>query len=99
MAAGASVRDPMWRMPLWPGYKAAIETEIADVRNDSAEWAQGGSITAALFLQKFAPTTGAWAHMDIFAWNPRGRPGWPEGGEAQGLRASFEMLSRRFSKK
>ena len=56
-------------------------------------------LTAALFLQKFAPTTGAWAHMDIFAWNPRARPGWPEGGEAQGLRAAFEMLSRRFPAK
>jgi leucyl aminopeptidase len=34
--------------------------------------------------------------MDIFAWNPRAQPGRPEGGEAQGLRACFEMLSRRF---
>ena len=83
-------------MPLWPGYRAALETEIADVRNDSAAWAQAGSITAALFLQKFAPTSGAWAHMDIFAWNPRAQPGRPEGGEAQGLRACFEMLSRRY---
>ena len=94
-AAGA-VGDPLWRMPLWPGYRAALDSEIADVRNDSANWAQAGSITAALFLQKFAPTTGAWAHMDIFAWNPRAQPGRPEGGEAQGLRACFEMLSRRF---
>ena len=94
--AGRAVGDPLWRMPLWPGYRAALETEIADVRNDSAGWAQAGSVTAALFLQKFAPTTGAWAHMDIFAWNPRARPGWPEGGEAQAMRACFEMLSRRF---
>jgi leucyl aminopeptidase len=84
-------------MPLWPGYRASIDSELADLRNDSAGWAQAGSVTAALFLQKFAPTTGAWAHMDIFAWNPRGRPGWPEGGEAQALRACFEMLKRRFA--
>ena len=83
-------------MPLWPGYRAALETEIADMKNDSSAWAQAGSVTAALFLQKFAPATGAWAHMDIFAWNPRAQPGRPEGGEAQGLRACFEMLSRRF---
>ena len=99
LAAAAAVGDPLWRMPLWPGYKPALEAEIADLRNDPAAWAQAGSVTAALFLQKFAPTTGAWAHMDIFAWNPRARPGWPEGGEAQGLRASFEMLSRRFDAK
>ena len=97
LAAATAVGDPMWRMPLWPGYVAALDTEIADVKNDSSAWAQAGSVTAALFLQKFAPTTGAWAHMDIFAWNPRARPGWPEGGEAQAMRACFEMLSRRYS--
>ncbi len=96
LAAAAAVGDPMWRMPLWPGYVAALDTEIADVKNDSSAWAQAGSVTAALFLQKFAPATGAWAHMDIFAWNPRARPGWPEGGEAQAMRACFEMLSRRY---
>lgn len=96
LEAARAVGDPLWRMPLWAGYRAALETEIADLRNDSAGWAQAGSVTAALFLQRFAPTTGAWAHMDIFAWNPRARPGWPEGGEAQALRACFEMLSRRY---
>jgi leucyl aminopeptidase len=96
LAAAAEVRDPLWRMPLWPGYRAALDTEIADVKNDSSAWAQAGSVTAALFLQKFAPTTGAWAHMDIFAWNPRARPGFPEGGEAQALRACFQYLRTRF---
>ena len=96
LAAGTAVRDPLWRMPLWAGYRSALDTEIADLKNDSSAWAQAGSVTAALFLQRFAPTTGAWAHMDIFAWNPRAQPGRPEGGEAQGLRACFEMLSRRF---
>lgn len=96
LAASSAVRDPLWRMPLWPGYRVAIDSDIADVRNDSASWAQGGSITAALFLQKFAPTTGAWAHLDVFAWNSRNRPGHPEGGEAQGLRAAYAMLKSRY---
>ena len=96
LEASRAVGDPVWPMPLWPGYRAALDSEIADVRNDSAAWAQAGSITAALFLQKFAPATGAWAHLDIFAWNPRARPGKPEGGEAQALRACFEMLDRRY---
>lgn len=96
LAASAAVGDPLWRMPLWSGYRAALDSDIADVRNDSAAWAQAGSVTAALFLQKFAPVTGAWAHMDIFAWNPRKRPGYLEGGEAQAIRACFEMLSRRY---
>ncbi len=97
LAAATAVRDPLWRMPLWPGYRAAIDSDIADVRNDSAAWAQGGSITAALFLQKFAPTTGAWAHLDVFAWNSRGRPGHLEGGEAQSLRAAYAMLKARYA--
>ncbi len=97
LEAARAVGDPLWRMPLWPGYSAALEAEIADLRNDPAGWAQAGSVTAALFLQRFAPTTGSWAHMDIFAWNPRARPGWPEGGEAQAIRACFEMLKRRFA--
>ena len=96
--AGRAVGDPLWRMPLWAGYRASLDSEIADVRNDSAAWAQAGSVTAALFLQKFAPTTGSWAHMDVFAWNPRGRPGWPEGGEAQAIRACFRYLSDKFVK-
>ena len=96
LSAGRDVGDPLWRMPLWPGYRASIESELADVKNDSSAWAQAGSVTAALFLQMFAPTTGAWAHMDIFAWNSRARPGWPEGGEAQALRACYAMLSARY---
>ncbi len=96
LSAGRAVRDPLWRMPLWAGYRSAVESEIADLRNDSAAWAQAGSVTAALFLQRFAPTTGSWAHMDIFAWNPRGRPGWPEGGEAQAIRACHAMLAARY---
>ncbi|NBB63960.1 leucyl aminopeptidase family protein [Pseudomonas sp. ODNR1LW] len=96
LAAGSEVGDPLWRMPLWPGYRSALDTEIADIKNDSSAWAQAGSVTAALFLQRFAPTTGAWAHMDIFAWNPRARPGYPEGGEAQAIRACYALLKRRY---
>jgi leucyl aminopeptidase len=97
LRASADVSDPVWRMPLWAGYRSSIDSDIADVRNDSAGWAQAGSVTAALFLQRFAPSSGSWAHLDVFAWNPRNRPGWPEGGEVQGLRAAFEMLRRRYS--
>ncbi|WP_122466039.1 leucyl aminopeptidase family protein [Brevundimonas lutea] len=95
-AAGRAVRDPVWRMPLWPGYRDALNSEIADLRNDSAAWAQGGSITAGLFLQRFAPMTGSWAHLDIFAWNPRAQPGRPEGGELQAARAVYQMLRERY---
>jgi len=94
--AARAVDDPIWRMPLWRGYRDAVEAEIADLRNDSADWAQAGSITAALFLQRFAPESGSWVHFDIFAWNPKGRPGWPAGSEAQAMRAVFAVLQKRY---
>ncbi len=90
--AALNASDPLWRMPLWAGYRDALDSDIADLRNDPAGWAQAGSVTAALFLQKFAPKTGVWAHFDIYAWNPRGRPGFPVGAEAQVLRAVFQVL-------
>ncbi len=96
LAASGRVQDPVWRMPLWAPYADALDSDIADLRNDSAAWAQAGSVTAALFLKNFAPETGVWAHMDIFAWNPRGRAGWPQGGEVQAMRACFEMLKTRY---
>ncbi|MFT3998540.1 MAG: leucyl aminopeptidase family protein [Asticcacaulis sp.] len=90
--AAIAEHDPLWRMPLWPGYRDALDSDIADLRNDPQGWAQAGSVTAALFLQKFAPQTGAWVHFDLYAWNPRGRPGFPVGAEAQTLRAVFRMI-------
>ena len=96
-AASAAVQDPLWRMPLWPGYEEALDGDVADLKNDPDGWAQAGSVTAALFLKRFAPRMGAWVHLDIFAWNPKGRPGWPAGGEAQAIRALFAMLKARYA--
>ena len=94
-ACAAEAHDPVWRLPLWKGYVASLESDIADIKNDPDAWAQAGSVTAALFLQRFAPTT-AWAHFDIFAWNPRNRPGWTSGAEAQAIRGLFRLLRKRF---
>lgn len=94
-AAAGAVGDPLWRMPLWKAYGDALDSDIADLKNDPDGWAQAGSVTAALFLQRFAPQ-GAWVHFDIMAWNPRGRPGWPSGGEVQGARALYRMIRERF---
>jgi leucyl aminopeptidase len=94
--AAARVGDPVWRMPLWSGYDSALDSDIADVANDPDAWAQAGSVTAALFLKRFAPP-GPWAHFDIFAWNPRNRPGWPKGAEIQAIRALYAMLKARYA--
>jgi len=94
--AAETVRDPLWRLPLWAGYEPALDSDIADLKNDPDGWAQAGSVTAALFLQRFAPTS-PWVHLDIFAWNPRGQPGFPAGAEAQAIRALFEVLKGRYA--
>jgi leucyl aminopeptidase len=94
--AAEDVGDPLWRMPLWAGYEDALDSDIADLKNDPDGWAQAGSVTAALFLQRFAPK-GTWMHLDVFAWNPRGRPGFPAGAEAQAIRALYAMLKARYA--
>jgi len=93
--AASQEGDPLWRMPLWEGYGPALDSDVADIKNDPDAWAQAGSVTAALFLQRFAPS-GAWAHFDIFAWNPRNRPGWPQGAEVQAILAIFAVLRGRY---
>lgn len=95
-AAARAEWDPLWRLPLWKAYGEALDSEVAEIKNDPDSWAQAGSVTAALFLQRFAPK-GPWAHLDIFAWNPRARPGWPGGGEAQAIRGLYRMIRERFA--
>jgi leucyl aminopeptidase len=93
-AAGKIAQDPLWRLPLWQNYNALIDSNIADLNNTGGP--QAGAITAALFLEHFVPKEQAWIHIDQFSWNPRARPGRPEGGEAQTLRAVFGMLAAEY---
>lgn len=92
---GRAQDDPLWRLPLWEGYMDMLSSDIADCVN-SASGGFAGSITAALFLKKFAPANAEWAHFDTFAWRPVAKPGRPKGGEALGLRASFAYLRKRY---
>jgi leucyl aminopeptidase len=94
--AAVDQADPLWRMPLWAGYEASLDSDIADLKNDPDAWAQAGSVTAALFLKRFAPQSGSWMHLDIFAWTSRTRPGWPMGAEAQAIRALYAVLKARY---
>lgn len=92
---GAAIADPVWRMPLWAPYASMLDSKVADINNaGSAPFA--GSITAALFLSRFVPEGVRWLHADIFAWNPATKPGKPEGGEAQAIRALYALLKERY---
>jgi len=91
----ASENDPLWRLPLWQGYASTLESPIADLRNvASAGFA--GSITAALFLQRFVAQAARWIHVDLYAWTPSAKPGRPEGGECQAARALYALLQTRY---
>ncbi|MBL8520419.1 MAG: leucyl aminopeptidase family protein [Betaproteobacteria bacterium] len=96
-AASKQTGDPLWRMPLWQPYNAMIKSSIGDIVNTGGP--QAGSVTAALFLEHFVPRDQAWIHIDLFAWTPKAKPGRPEGGEAQTLRAVVRMLENEFAAK
>jgi len=84
--AGAAVHDPVWRLPLWDGYDSWLDSPIADLNNVASK-PMAGAIVAALFMRRFVAAGTPWLHFDLYAWNDSSRPGRPEGGEAQAMRA------------
>jgi leucyl aminopeptidase len=96
LACGREEQDPLWQLPLWQGYRPMLESPIADFAN-SGPSRHAGAITAALYLERFVPPEVPWAHVDVYSWNDSDRPGRPKGGEAQGLRAFFRFLQRRYA--
>ena len=89
---GAAVaEDPVWRMPFHAPYEAMIEPGIADLDN-APSGGFAGSITAALFLRRFAAEVPRYMHFDIYGWQPVGTPTRTKGGVGQGARAVFEAL-------
>ena len=90
--AAENVRDPVWEMPFHPAYETMIEPGIADLDN-APSGGFAGSITAALFLKRFAGD-GPYVHFDIYGWQPTAAPARPKGGVGQGIRALFDALPK-----
>jgi len=95
LAAGRTVNDPLWQLPLWHPYRKMLDSYLADFANAGAS-RHAGAITAALYLERFVPDGMPWLHLDTYAWNDADRPGRPRGGEAMGLRALFAFLRQRY---
>jgi leucyl aminopeptidase len=91
----ARENDPLWRMPLWPPYDAWLDSKVANL-NNAPSGTFAGSITCALFLQRFVEHAKSWLHLDIYAWTPSAKPARPEGGECQAARAVYKLLSERY---
>lgn len=92
LQAGVRAHDQLWRLPLHEAYAGWLDSPIADMNNVSSK-PFAGAIIAALFLQRFVSKQISWAHIDTYAWNDTARPGRPEGGEAQTLRAMLGAIS------
>jgi leucyl aminopeptidase len=91
------VQDPLWRLPLFPGYASSLESSIADLANCGPS-SYAGATVAALFLERFLAPAIPWVHFDIMAWNLSNKPGKPEGGEAMGIRAVGYYLLKKYPK-
>jgi leucyl aminopeptidase len=92
---GEAENDPVWRLPLWERYQCLFESKIADLNNAGTS-GYAGSITAALFVNRFVERARSYAHFDIFAWTPAARPGRPVGGEAHAIRALCALILDRY---
>jgi leucyl aminopeptidase len=63
--------DKLWRMPLAESFDRLIDSPIADMKNVGPR--EGGSITAAHFVQRFVDSGVRWAHIDMAgkAWSDK----------------------------
>ncbi|WP_374658086.1 leucyl aminopeptidase [Phenylobacterium sp.] len=96
LAASAAEAEPLWRMPLPAQYDKNIDSMIADMKNTGGR--PGGSITAALFIQRFVNGV-PWAHLDIAstAWKkPSTVPTIPDGATGYGVRLLNRMVQDKY---
>src|SRR6202035_4063173 len=87
--------DPLWPMPLWLSYEDELASKIADL-NNVASSTLAGAIFGALFLKRFVSESTPWMHIDLYAWNPKDRPGRSIGAEAQAVRGVYRYLVKRY---
>ncbi|HEX3422810.1 MAG TPA: leucyl aminopeptidase [Sphingomicrobium sp.] len=78
--------DKLWRMPLAEPFDRLIDSPIADMKNVGPR--EGGSITAAHFIQRFIEGGVRWAHIDMAgkAWSDKPSPTYEKGATGFGVR-------------
>jgi leucyl aminopeptidase len=92
---GDYIGDRIWHMPLIDDYEIALESDIADLNHLGNKFKfQAGSVTAALFLEKFAGKRN-WIHLDIAgpARSETDAGENPKGGTGYGVRLLTEWLA------
>jgi leucyl aminopeptidase len=96
LAASAAEGENLWRMPLPAQYEKQLDSLGADMKNIGGR--PGGSITAALFIQKFVNGL-PWAHLDIAstAWKkPSTNPTIPDGASGFGVRLLNRLVAEGY---
>ena len=96
-AAGQTVGELVWRLPMSADYDKMIDSDIADMKNVGGRGA--GSITAAQFLKRFTNNV-PWAHLDIagVTWSGKAKPTTPKGGTGFGVRLLDEFVAANYEK-
>ena len=94
-ALGETSGDRVWHMPLIDDYAESLRSDVADLNhNASAAKFSAGSVTAALYLEKFVGNR-KWIHLDIAG------PGrsesdsgeYPKGGTGFGVRLLIDWIA------
>jgi leucyl aminopeptidase len=96
LKSAASSGEPLWRMPMPEQYEKGIESNVADMKNIGPRY--GGSITAALFIQRFVNKL-PWAHLDIAgtAWKTGSTvPTIPSGATGYGVRLLDRLVAEHY---
>lgn len=99
MQASVDSSEPLWRMPLVKKYDTALQSDIADMKNLGNN--RAGSITAALFLQRFLEgQTIPWAHLDIAgtAYREKDKDAFPKYASGFGVRCLIYYMSEFLNK-
>ncbi len=91
--AGEDSGDKLWRMPLGEPFDRLIDSPIADMKNVGPR--EGGSITAAQFIQRFVENGVKWAHVDMAgkAWTDKPGSTYEKGATGFGVRLLDEYVS------
>jgi leucyl aminopeptidase len=94
--AAAQSGEAVWRLPLHPNYRKAVESSIADVRNSDASPAPGAS-SGAHFIEAFVAEDMPWAHIDMAPtmWADKDAPLTPKGASGYGVRL-LDTLAREW---
>ena len=90
---GEDSGDKLWRMPMAEPFDRLIDSPIADMKNVGPR--EGGSITAAQFIQRFVENGVRWAHIDMAgkAWSDKPGVTYDKGATGFGVRLLDEYVS------